>query len=113
MKKIALKFALIGCIAMTTSSVWAAKTSVPATIKDLQPTNFSVSKKKHQQYDFSIQTTSTNYQCRTSQDKSLNATDFPVGTEITFTFDGPKGQIKTTNNKSTKCTITRVNNSAK
>lgn len=95
-------------MALVASPALAAKSTVQGTIKNLQATNFSPAKKKHQQYDFSIQTANGNYQCRTSQDHSTNATDFAVGSAITFVLDGKKGQVKTSNGKSAKCTITRV-----
>jgi hypothetical protein len=104
MKKL-LWFALI---VLMGAPVWAAKTAAPGTIRDLQATNFAPGKKKHQQYDFSIQTASGNYQCRTSEKKSTNATNFPIGSAITFVSSGQKGEVKTATGKSAKCTITQV-----
>jgi hypothetical protein len=86
----------------------AEKRTEPATLKDLQPTNFAVAKKKHQQYDFTVLTASRNYSCRTPENKKINATDFPVGSSIMFTSSGRNGEVVTSFDKKAKCMITRV-----
>lgn len=102
------RFAYIGLIALLASSALAEKRVEPGTIQDLQPTNFAVAKKKHQQYDFSINTAAHSYGCRTPEDKKINATDFVVGSSVTFKMSGRNGEVKTNQGKSTKCLITRV-----
>jgi hypothetical protein len=101
-----------GCIALLLllagSTAFAAKSIEQATLQDLQPTNFAVAKKKHQQYDFSILTAGRSYGCRTPDDKKINATDFVVGSTITFVSNGRNGEVKTSQGKSAKCMITRV-----
>jgi len=86
----------------------ASKRIDPATLSDVEATNFGPAKKKHQQYDFSIQTAGRSYACRTSADKNTNATDFVVGSSVTFISNGKNGEVQTINGKKAKCTITRV-----
>jgi hypothetical protein len=102
------KFGCIALIMLTGSAAWAAKQTGPATLQDVQPTNFAVEKKKHQQYDFTIATAGKTYSCRTPDNKSINATDFVVGSSITFVSNGKNGEVKTSQGKSAKCLITRV-----
>jgi hypothetical protein len=99
------------CIALSMllgTAAFASKRTDTATLSDVQATNFAPAKKKHQQYDFSIQTAGRSYACRTSADKSTNATDFIVGSSVTFISNGKNGEIETANGKKAKCTITRV-----
>ena len=98
----------ISLAAFSISPVWAAKRTDQATLSDVQATNFGPAKKKHQQYDFSVATADRSYSCRTADNKSINATDFVVGSTVTFVSNGKKGEIKTANGKSAHCTITRV-----
>jgi len=102
------KLASIAIIVLIGLPAMAAKSKDTGVIRDVQATNFAPAKKKHQQYDFSIDTVVNSYQCRTSADHSLNATDFPVGTSVDFIINGSNAEIKTPNKKSTKCRITRV-----
>jgi len=89
---------------------WAEKATDQATLKDLQPTNFQVAKKMHQQYDFTILTTARSYSCRTPANKNFNATNFVVGSTVTFVSDSKNGEVKTAEGKKAKCLITRVEN---
>lgn len=102
------KFASIAIIVLMGLPAMAAKRTDTGIIRDVQPTNFAPAKKKHQQYDFSIDTVVNSYQCRTSQDHSVNATDFPVGSSVDFIVNGKDAEIKTPTRKSAKCRITRV-----
>jgi hypothetical protein len=95
-------------IALLGTTALAAKLTEQGTIQDLQPTNFAVAKKQHQQYDFSILTSGRSYGCRTPQNKAFNATDFVVGSSVTFIANGKNGEVKTPQGKSAKCVITRV-----
>ena len=99
-------FALMAVLALP--AAFAEKNTEPATLKDLQPTNFAVAKKKHQQYDFTVLTASRSYSCRTPEDKKINATDFLVGSSVTFTSSGRNGEVITRHDKKVKCMITRV-----
>jgi hypothetical protein len=95
-------------LALAGSLAFAEKRTEQGTIQDLQPTNFAVAKKQHQQYDFSILTAAHNYGCRTPQNKQTNATDFVVSSPVTFIVNGRNGEVKTPQGKSAHCTITRV-----
>ena len=105
MKKIGY-FALTAALAGP--AAFAEKHIDQATLKDLQPTDFSVAKKQHQQYDFTLLTAARSYSCRTPADKKLDATKFLVGSTVTFESSGRNGEVKTTGGKTAKCTITRV-----
>lgn len=103
------KIAALATIALLGLPAFAAnKITDTAVIRDVQATNFAPAKKKHQQYDFTLDTVNNSYQCRTAADHSLNATDFPVGTSVNLTVKGKDAEIKTPNKKSAKCRITRV-----
>ncbi len=93
---------------MLATTAFAEKHVEPATIQDLQPTNYAVARKKHQQFDFSIATAAHSYSCRTEENKKLNATEFVVGSPVSFIVNGRNGEVKTTAGKSAKCLITRV-----
>jgi len=77
------------------------------TLKDLQPLG-SVDKNKHQAYDLSFTGQGNNYTCRTDPGKSVNPTDFVVGSDITYEVDGKKVKIKTPRNKKVECAVVRV-----
>jgi hypothetical protein len=102
------KFVLMALIMLIGSAAFAEKRTEPGTIQDLQPTNFAVAKKQHQQYDFSILSAGRSYGCRTPENKKINATDFVVGSSITFISNGKNGEVKTPQGKSANCMITRV-----
>ncbi len=102
------RFAWIALVALLRTTAFAEKVTEQGTIQDLQPTNFAVEKKKHQQFDFSIVTPGHSYACRTPDNKSLNASDFVVGSPVTFIANGKNGEVKTPKGKSAKCLITRV-----
>jgi hypothetical protein len=102
------KYAYFALIAMLGTAAFAEKRVEPGTIQDLQPTNYAVAKKQHQQYDFSITTASHSYSCRTPENKKLDATQFIVGSSVNFTANGRNGEVKTEKGKTAKCLITRV-----
>jgi uncharacterized protein YcfJ len=79
------------------------------TLKDFQPTG-TVDKKTHknQQYDLSFTASGKQYTCRTNEKKSLKATDFVVGSDLTYEIGGNKGKLKSTTGKQVECTIVRV-----
>jgi hypothetical protein len=102
------KFLYVALIAVLGTSALAEKRVEPGTIQDLQPTNYAVAKKEHQQFDFSITTANHSYACRTPENKKLDATQFVVGSSVTFTANGRNGEVKTSEGKTAKCLITRV-----
>jgi hypothetical protein len=102
------RFVYIALIALVGTAAFAEKRTEQGTIQDFQATNFAVAKKQHQQYDFSIVTSGHSYGCRTPENKKINATDFVVGSAVTFISNGRNGEVKTPQGKSAKCLITRV-----
>jgi hypothetical protein len=78
-----------------------------ATLKDFQPAG-TPDKKQKQQYDFIFDASQTEYTCRSSAGTKLNATEFPVNSQITYEIDKDKGKVKTSSGKETKCTVVRV-----
>lgn len=98
-------------VAMALPSFAAKKVSGTTTLKDCQPANTPDNNKKdktHQTYDLSFDAEGKNYTCRTPPDKSMDATDFVVGSSINYEVDGQKATIKTSEGKKLKCTVVRV-----
>jgi hypothetical protein len=92
-----------------TMTAFAAKTSGTTTLKDVQPTGSTDKKtKKHLQFDLFFDTQNMQYTCRTPDNKSMNATDFVVGSELQYEINGDKGKLKTATGKQVGCTIVRV-----
>src|SRR4051812_19825424 len=82
---------------------------VPLPSIDLQLAGTTDKNHKHQQYDLSfVSSTGKDYTCRTSEKKSVKATDFVVGSSLNFQVDGNKGKVKTSAGKELNCTIVRV-----
>ncbi len=77
------------------------------TLKDSQPVG-TPDKHQHQAYDLFFNTDGKSYTCRTDPDKSMNATDFVVGTDVKYEIDGNKVKIKTSQGKQVQCKIVRV-----
>ena len=87
----------------------ANKESGSTTLKDVQPAGTTDKKHKKQQFDLSFATSKNEYTCRTNENQSVKATDFVVGTSVTYKIDGNKGQVKSTSTgKNAKCTLVRV-----
>jgi hypothetical protein len=87
----------------------ANKESGSTTLKDVQPAGTTDKKHKKQQFDLSFATFKNEYTCRTNENQKVQATDFVVGTTVTFKIDGNKGQVKSTSSgKGAKCTLVRV-----
>jgi hypothetical protein len=78
------------------------------TLKDSQPTGTKDKEHKHQAYDLSFNAEGKGYTCRTDPDKSMNATDFVVGSSVKYEIDGKKVKIKTPEDKQVECKIVRV-----
>jgi hypothetical protein len=106
MKKINLLMALMLTLTMT---AMAAKIAGTTTLKDLQPTGTSNKKThKHQQFDLFFDAQSMRYTCRTADNKSTNASDFVVGTELQYQISGDKGKLRTADGKHVDCKVVRV-----
>jgi hypothetical protein len=97
--------------AMTIPALAARKLEGNTTLKDSQPAGVAdkhQKKSKHQVYDLTFDAAGNEYICRTNADKSMNATDFVVGTNVHYEIDGKKAKIKTPNGKNVACKIVRV-----
>jgi len=95
----------------TTLSASADKVNGPATLKDLQPFGTTDKQHKHQAYDLSFDAEGHSYTCRTNYKKSVDATEFIVGSQINYEIDKNKAKIKTPQNKKLECKIVRVEKS--
>jgi hypothetical protein len=77
-------------------------------LKDSQPVGTPDKQHKHQAYDLSFNSADKAYTCRTDPKKSMNATDFVVGTDVNYEIDGKKVKITTPDNKKVECKVVRV-----
>jgi hypothetical protein len=103
------RFASVALLVMTAIPAFAAKKVEGTTIlKDSQPTGTTDKEHKHQAYDLSFNAAGNLYTCRTSSDKSMNATDFVVGSQMTYQIDGKKAKLKTPEGKEVECKVVRV-----
>jgi phage gp45-like len=59
-------------------------------------------------FDLTFDATGNEYICRTNADKSVNVTNFVVGSSVNYEMDGKKAKITTPNDKKVSCTIVRV-----
>lgn len=107
MRKVQTIALLIVTFAMTAAA--GSKIEGTSTLKDFQPAG-SPDKKthKHQQYDLSFAASGKQYTCRTIEKESLKATDFVVGSDLTYEISGTKGKVKSATGKKAECTIVRV-----
>jgi uncharacterized protein YcfJ len=93
--------------AMTAAA--GSKIEGTAALKDFQPTGTTDKKThKHQQYDLSFAAMGKLYTCRSVEKESLKATDFVVGSDVTYQINGDKGKVKDARGKEVECTIMRV-----
>ena len=91
----------------------AKKDAGTTTLKDVQPAGTPNSKdKQKQQYDFSFDSPTHRYTCRTGEKTKINAVDFVVGSDVKYEVDGSNGKLKTTEGKQVKCTLVLVEKNA-
>jgi lipopolysaccharide export system protein LptA len=83
-----------------------------STLKDFQPFGTTDKDHKNQAYDLSFDAKDHSYTCRTNYKKSINATDFVVGSQISYEIDDNKATIKSPQNKKVQCMIVRVEKTA-
>jgi hypothetical protein len=95
-------------MAMAMPALAYTKLEGTTVLKDSQPTGTPDKEHKHQAYDLSFSTTNKSYTCRTDPNKSMNATDFVVGSSVTYEIDGKKVKIKTPEGKQVECKVVRV-----
>lgn len=105
MRKLVLAYALI---IMSIPAMADKKLQGTTTLKDSQPVGTPDKHHKHQAYDLSFATADRAYTCRTDPNKSMNATDFVVGTNVKYEIDGKKAKIRTPEGKQVECKVVRV-----
>ncbi len=94
-------------------AVSANKETGTTVLKDVQPAGTTSKNHKHQQYDLSLSTSSgAEYTCRTNEKDEVKATDFVVGSNVTYEFKDNKGKLKSSSGKKADCTVVRVANAA-
>jgi hypothetical protein len=101
----------LAAIAAATLSASAAKLNGAAALKDLQPFGTTDKDHKHQAYDLSFDAEGHSYTCRTDPKKSIDATEFVVGSQINYEINKNKAKIKTPKDKELECKIVRVEKS--
>lgn len=87
---------------------FADKFKADTTLKDNQPAGVKAKDQKHQVYDLFFDAQGKTYTCRTDSGKSMDATDFVVGSPIHVELDGNKAKLKTAANKKVECEIVRA-----
>lgn len=87
----------------------ANKESGTTTLKNVQPAGTTDKQHKKQQFDLSFTTSKNDYTCRSNEKDKVQATQWVVGSDITYKINGNKGEVKNTQSgKSVKCTVVRV-----
>lgn len=87
---------------------FADKFKTDTTLKEVQPAGIKAKDMKHQVYDLFFDAQGKTYTCRTNSGKSMDATDFVVGSPIRLELDGNKAKLKTQQNKKVECEIVRA-----
>ena len=91
-----------------TFPAFAAKLKGNTTLKDSQTAGVKDKEHKHQAYDLSFDAGGKSYTCRTDSGKSMNATDFVVGTSMKYELDGDKAKLESSEGKKVECKVVRV-----
>jgi hypothetical protein len=97
--------------AMTVPALAGQKLAGDTRLKDLQPAGVADKHQKHskhQVFDLTFDAVGNEYICRTNADKSVNVTNFVVGSSVNYEIDGTKVKIKTPQDKKVECKIVRV-----
>ena len=97
----------IAILSLTLPS-FADKFKADTTLKDTQTAGVKSKDQKHQAYDLFFDAQGKTYTCRTDPGKSMNATDFVVGSPIHVELNGNKAKLKTPANKKIECEIVRA-----
>ena len=100
--------ALLAVLAFVLPAQAGDKLKGTCTLKDFQPAGTTDKKHKHQQFDLTFVASGTQYTCRSKEGDKVKATDFPVGSDITYEVDKEKGQVKNRSGKKVSCTVVRV-----
>ncbi|HZD33540.1 MAG TPA: hypothetical protein VE779_17985 [Candidatus Angelobacter sp.] len=107
MRKLLFVALLIASLARTVMA--GNKESGSSILKNVEPAGTTDKQHKKQQYDLTFAGTKNEYTCRTNENQKVQATQFVVGSAMTFSVNGNKGEVKDTQSgKSVKCTVVRV-----
>ncbi len=94
--------------AATANQAFAEKIKGDTALKDFQPYGAPDKDHKHQGYEIIFSARDKGYTCRTNPKKSVDATEFIVGSQIHYEIDKNKAKIKTPDKKEVECKIVRV-----
>ena len=100
--------AILALALSATFPALAAKVKGTTNLKDLQTAGVKDKEHKHQAFDIFFDAGGKSYTCRTDSDKSMNATDFIVGTALKYELDGNKAKLETPQGKKVECKVVRV-----
>jgi hypothetical protein len=105
-----LRFSILALMAALALPTFAAQKESGATsLKDVQPAGTTSKDHKKQQYDFTFDSATHEYTCRSNENEKVNATDFVVGSQVSYQVNGNKGKVKSTSTgKQVSCMIVRV-----
>lgn len=100
---------IVGTLAaIFATSAFAEKIKGDTALKDFQPYGTPDKEHKHQGYELLFSAQDKGYTCRTDPKKSVDATEFIVGSQIHYEIDKNKAKIKTADKKEVECKIVRV-----
>ena len=103
---------LIALAVVALGALAAPKDSGTTTLKDVKPAG-TPDKNQKQQYDlFFVSSAGKDYTCRTSEKKSIKATELVVGSTVNYKIEEEKAKLKTSAGKEFGCVIVRVANAA-
>jgi hypothetical protein len=100
--------AVVLCSTLASLPASAEKLKGTTTLKDVQATGVKDKEHKHQVFDLLFATEAKSYACRTDSGKSMNATDFVVGSQVKYEIDGNKVKLQSMQNKKVECKVVRV-----
>lgn len=95
-------------LAVSVPFAMAKKDKGTTTLEDLQPTGTIDKEHENQQFDITFDVAGMRYVCRTSHKDEVKATNFVVGTNLTYELDEDDAKLKNASGKEVKCTIVRV-----
>ena len=96
------------CSTLATLPAAAEKFKGTTTLSDVQTEGTKDKNHKHQVYDLLFAANQKSYTCRTDVNKSMNATDFVVGSQVKYEIDDNKVKIQSMRGKKVECKIVRV-----